>query len=156
MRAAHASPWGPRLVTLTLWALAAASATFWLLKWSAQAGPTREATAHGATIEPKGLEPAVNELLGASGAINPSDSITGQSNPSPALQLAGVIRVGEKGQGSALLQPQGKPAKPYRVGDQVTEGLVLQAVTGRSAQLGAKLGGSPSLTLELPKAPASP
>ena len=52
--------------------------------------------------------------------------------------------------GAALISVDGKPAKPYRVGDVVEDGLVLQSVQGRRAGLGQAGGGSAVLTLELP------
>jgi general secretion pathway protein C len=44
----------------------------------------------------------------------------------------------------------GKPAKPYRVGALVTDGLVLQSAQGRRISLGASVDGPPTLVLELP------
>jgi len=52
--------------------------------------------------------------------------------------------------GAALIAIDGKPAKPYRVGVQVDEGLVLQSVQGRRAVLAAADSGQQVLTLELP------
>jgi general secretion pathway protein C len=51
--------------------------------------------------------------------------------------------------GAALIAVDGKPAKPYRVGDVVEDGLVLQSVKGRNAALGP-VSGAAVLTLELP------
>jgi general secretion pathway protein C len=47
----------------------------------------------------------------------------------------------------------GKPARPYRVGSVVEEGLVLQSVHARQAVLGAPGNAQPLLTLELPPPP---
>ena len=47
-------------------------------------------------------------------------------------------------------QPQGKPAKPVRVGAKVDEGLVLQSVQPRRASLGASLDSPALFVLELP------
>ena len=44
----------------------------------------------------------------------------------------------------------GKPAKPFRVGAAVDEGLVLQALGPRQAQLGASMGGPATVTLDMP------
>ncbi len=54
------------------------------------------------------------------------------------------------GGGAALIAVDGKPARPFRVGTLVEEGLVLQSLEGRRALLGAERGGPSTLTLELP------
>ena len=53
-------------------------------------------------------------------------------------------------QGAALIAVGDKPAKPFRVGAQVDEGLILLAVEARRALLGPEAGRAPALTLELP------
>jgi general secretion pathway protein C len=55
-------------------------------------------------------------------------------------------------QGAALIVVDGKPARPYRVGSQVDEGLVLQSVQARRAVLASSANGPAVLTLELPAA----
>ena len=55
--------------------------------------------------------------------------------------------------GSALLATTGLPAKPYRVGDEVADGLVLQAVKNRSVVLGRPGQTQGLVTLELPLLP---
>jgi general secretion pathway protein C len=44
----------------------------------------------------------------------------------------------------------GKPAKPFRVGTMIEEGLVLQSVAARRAVLAESATGPAVLTLELP------
>lgn len=156
MQAANPSRWGPRLLTLVLWALSTASATFWLLKWSSQPGPVREVITRSAPLVTPGQQTAVAELLGGRTAGGNSVAIASPATAQANLRLAGVIRIGEKGQGSALIQQADTPAKPYRVGEPVAEGLVLQSVSGHSAQLGAKLGSPALINLELPIKPAQP
>jgi general secretion pathway protein C len=59
------------------------------------------------------------------------------------------------GGGAAVIAVDGKPARPYRVGSTIEEGLVLQSVRGRQAMLGPAAG--PALvTLELPPLPVLP
>jgi general secretion pathway protein C len=65
------------------------------------------------------------------------------------IQLLGVI-AGQSGQGSALLAIDGQAPKPYRVGQTVSEGLVLQRLDARRAQLGATLNGPTLRELKLP------
>jgi len=47
----------------------------------------------------------------------------------------------------------GAPAKTFKVGSAVSDGLVLQSVSARSAKLGPTLAGPASQTLELPPLP---
>ncbi|HZY15973.1 MAG TPA: type II secretion system protein N, partial [Ramlibacter sp.] len=57
------------------------------------------------------------------------------------------------GGGAAILSVDGKPARPYRVGSLVEEGLVLQSVQPRSATLAAEVRGPALVVLELPELP---
>ena len=76
-----------------------------------------------------------------------------QAVASPTLasrfQLQGVM-VGGPNAGAALMAVDGKPAKPYRVGAVVADGIVLQSVEGRRISLGASMDGPQTLVLELP------
>jgi general secretion pathway protein C len=65
------------------------------------------------------------------------------------FQLLGVLTGGPYA-GAALMAVDGKPAKPFRVGAVVADGLVLQSVQGRRVNLGVALDGAPTLTLDLP------
>jgi general secretion pathway protein C len=49
-----------------------------------------------------------------------------------------------------LIAVDGKPAKPFRVGTLVADGLVLQLAEGRRISLGASMDGPQTLVLELP------
>jgi general secretion pathway protein C len=49
-----------------------------------------------------------------------------------------------------VISVDGKPARPYRVGSFVDDGLVLQSVHGRQAVIASALGDGPAVTLELP------
>ena len=64
--------------------------------------------------------------------------------------LIGVLSGRNSGGGAALIAVDGKPAKPFRVGAAVDEGLVLQALGPRQAQLGRDAGGPATLTLDMP------
>ena len=65
------------------------------------------------------------------------------------IQLVGVI-ASMSGQGSALIAMDGQPPKPYRVGQAVGEGLVLQSLSPKRAQLGASLNGPVVREMALP------
>ena len=76
-------------------------------------------------------------------------------NAAPSAGLAsrfamvGVV-ADQRSAGAALISVDGKPAKPFRVGAAVDEGLVLQALGPRQAQLGGQMGGPATLTLDMP------
>jgi general secretion pathway protein C len=65
------------------------------------------------------------------------------------LQLLGVI-ASTSGQGSALIAVDDKAPKAYLVGQAVGEGLVLQNLSPKGAQLGATLDGPRLQVLQLP------
>ena len=138
--------WTVRGATFALWALAAGSAVFWALKFGGQ----RDAAAAAplpvrpvAAVDPA----AISRLLGST----PSAAAAPLAAPSLSsrFQLVGVAAGASSGDGAAILAVDGKPARPYRVGTVIEEGLVLQSVQGRRAQLGPP-NGPPALTLELP------
>lgn len=145
------SRWAPRGAGFVLWALVAACAAFWGLKFSARPGaPLPLATGAGG---PPAADPAaVARLLGA-GA-----SSAGTAAPVASLgsrfALVGVVAGspsnGASRNGAALISVDGKPARPYRVGAQVDDGLVLQSVAPRRAVLAADARGPAVLALDMP------
>ena len=90
-------------------------------------------------------------LLGASAR---TDATSAPVNLSAKFKLLGVIAQGGSGShGSALIALEGTPPKPYRVGDTLSDGLVLQTVKARSVVLGPAGQPGGSFTLELPWLP---
>jgi len=71
----------------------------------------------------------------------------------PALagrfSLVGVVADGHRW-GAALIAVDGKPARPYRVGAVIEDGVTLLAVEQRRAVLGPSREAPPSLVLDLP------
>jgi len=138
------SRWAVRSATFFLWGLAAASAAYWALKLSRPqsfaAAPAVRATAPADAA-------AVARLLG----FSPRAALP--SAPAPGLAsrfaLVGVV-AGPSRRGAALIAIDGKPARPFRVGSVLEDGLLLQAVEGRRAVLAASAEGPALLTLELP------
>jgi hypothetical protein len=141
----YSNPWVTRFVTLLLAALSAFSMSYWVLHWPAPSKP----------IQMGAREPAarpidtnkVAQLLGASraaGAGNMAPAASQESN----YKLLGVIAVGHRN-GSALISAYGKNAKPFRVGDHVSDDLVLQAVDARAAYLSPSLIEAATVMLEL-------
>jgi len=138
--------WSLRITTFVLAALAAASATYWVLNWVAVApsAPTAALTVSGpAPVDPQ----AVARLLGGAGAGAKAVSPV-QSAPS-RYTLTGVV-AGRSQRGYALIAVDGQPARPFSVGSPVGDALVLQSVSTRSAVLGATREAPPTLTLDLP------
>ncbi|MDR3367576.1 MAG: type II secretion system protein N [Rhodoferax sp.] len=127
-----------------------ASAAFWVLHWPAGTHGSLNpvATAPDVTID----SGKVASLLGA----NPAAEKAPVANTSSAYKLVGVIAeggIGHQGaRGSALISVEGALAKPFRVGDEVADGLVLQSVHARSAVLG-RVGQTGGVALELPLLP---
>ena len=129
--------------SLVLWAVVAFSATSWVLRGSGNDMASSLSTPEEQrTLEADATATARSLGLVAAGPV-----------AAPALasrfQLVGVIAGGPT-QGAALIAVDGKPAKPFRVGAPVAEGLVLQSVQGRRVTLGAGGDAAATLTLELP------
>lgn len=142
------SKWGVRLGTLGLWALAGASVVFWGLRLAAQPA--------GIPVPPVAQSPlapdaqALARLLGAQPPAPGMVSTAPVASAGSRFALIGVLSGRRSGGGAALIAVDGKPPKPYRVGAEVDEGLVLMALDPRRAQLGPSLDGPASLTLEMP------
>lgn len=140
------SKWAVAGATFALWVLVAASAVYWGLKLAARPAPGPVAAP--AVRTPQASDPAaVARLLGAS----PAATAAAPAAPSLAsrFNLVGVV-ASRSQHGAALIAVDGKPARPFRVGAAVDEGLVLQSVDARRAVLAADANGPPVLTLELP------
>lgn len=138
-----------RLLTVGVWALVAASAVFWGLRLTQPTAPW---------VAPPLAQPALQaidtaaiaRLLGAATL----DAGSQARAPSTDLILTGIV-AGRSGQGAALIAVRGDTPRPYRVGQSVGDGLVLQSVQGRRAILGARMSGPASVTLELPALPSA-
>ncbi len=127
---------------LLVWGAVAFSAVTWGLRWSATGNAPSNATA--AQALPEVDVSAAARSLGAA-PVQAAAAPTAASR----FQLLGVLDAGSDA-GAALMAVDGKPAKPYRVGAVVTDGLLLQSAQGRRISLGASVDGPPTLVLELP------
>lgn len=141
--------WSLRLVSFTLAALAAASATVWTLKGLAP--PALPSPGNVILTEPHPADPlAVGRLLGGGQPSATAAPAMTEDSAASHFKLTGVVA--EQGQrGIALIAIDAQPAKPYRVGARVNETLVLHSITPRSAALAASQEAPVSVTLELPK-----
>jgi general secretion pathway protein C len=137
------SRWLLPAASLLVWGWVAFSAVTWGLRWSAMGQDPR-----GQAMAAQGLPEldvsAAAQSLGAA----PAQPVAAPSLAS-RFQLLGVL-AGDASQGAALIAVDGKPAKPYRVGAVVADGLVLQSAQGRRISLGAALDAPQTLVLELP------
>ena len=90
-------------------------------------------------------DPAVvARLLGATAA-----QAAPQASLASRFALSGVV-AGAPGGGAALIAVDGNPAKPFRVGGVIEEGLVLQSASARQATLGQSRDSPALVTLDMP------
>ena len=142
-----ANLWLIRLLTLLLAAMAAASVTYWALKW--QHGNPPPPPLPLVSEAPPIDSLAIARLLGAHSGAGLPEANTAM--PQKNLKLMGVITQGGAGtRGSALISIEGAMAKPYRVGQPILDDLVLHSVKARTAYLAPDLQSKATITLELP------
>jgi general secretion pathway protein C len=130
---------------------AAASVVFWVLNFPAgsavQGLPLVQSSAPAVTAS------SSSHLARAWGvqAALPEVSIVQSSR----FVLWGVV-AGASGQGSALIAVDGQPPRPFRVGQTLTDGVVLQGLGPKQAQLGTNAQGAALFSLSLPGADKAP
>jgi general secretion pathway protein C len=149
MAAIDRSLWPARLSTLVLAALAAASVVFWGLRWSE---PSSLPRASSDWAGPRPIDTGrVALLLGATSATASGDDDEAPLQVAARYKLLGVI-AGPKGHefGSALIAIDDAPAKPYKVGDRLSDDVLLQSVSKRGAALAPSMQATAAITLELP------
>lgn len=142
------SKWGVRMGTLALWAAAGASVVFWGLRLSAPAaGPAAP------VLPPSPLAPdaqALARLLGAGPVVSTTAAAAPAASLASRFVLVGVLAGQSSGGGAALIAVDGKPAKPFRLGAAVDEGLVVQALGQRQVLLGPDADSAATVTLDMP------
>jgi len=146
--------WAAPTAAFVLWAAATGSVVYWGLKLAGRSAPAVAAPV-AARAAPTPDPTAVARLLGASPAAaapgqGPAAAPTPVATLASRFSLVGVAAGARSGGGAALISIDGQPAKPFRVGSQLDEGIVLQSVQGRRAVLAATPRGPALLTLELP------
>ena len=133
-----------RLTSLLVWAVVAYSAVVFALQWGG--GVPVDAVVAGS--EQKQVLPEV-DALAVSKALGAAPVQSASASLASRFVLVGVMNGGPT-QGVALISVDGKPAKPYRLGQTVTDGFVVLATGPKKAELGPQLGAASSLVLELP------
>lgn len=142
------SRWKVGAGTFVLWFLAIACVVFWGLKFSAaQLGQGAPALPTAATVVDV---PSLARLLG--GTEVAAKAVAAAPT---RYTLVGVLAGTRSGHGAALIEVDGKPAKHFRVGAEVTQGLVLVSVNKREAHLGYAQNGPVTMTLQMPLKVAS-
>jgi general secretion pathway protein C len=144
----NSTAWTVRGTSFALWALVGISVVYWGLKLGGTGRSANVPIPALRAVAPS--DPAaLARLLGSAPSTLPA---AGALVPSLAsrFQLVGVVAGIRSGAGAALIAVDGRPAKSFRVGTIVAEGMVLQSVRGRQAMLGAAMGGPAAVTLDLP------
>ncbi|MFM1991634.1 MAG: hypothetical protein RJA99_4591 [Pseudomonadota bacterium] len=124
-----------RIVTVLLCAALGAIVAAWALALLAPRPPIAPAGAVAAQQGAADLG-AASQLFGG---VPQAASAPASSAPSN-IQVAGVLAAA--GRGVALLAVDGRPAKPFAVGEPVADGLRVRSVTGDSVELELERGGA--------------
>jgi len=129
--------------------MAAASVAYWGLRWSEPRMMPRDS---GEWVSQRPIDTSrVAQVLGASAAPVGTAAAAPVSDAVVNYKLEGVIAQGRSsGRGSALIAIGSEKARPYKVGDPVSDDLVLQSVSARGAVLAPAMAAPASIELELP------
>jgi general secretion pathway protein C len=142
-----------RLSAFVIWALVAASAVFWALRFFAR-GPEAPASAVPVSVSSQ-AHGDLDRLLGEDDV--PVAAPNGAPAPPSRFRLLGVVapRAGTPaGEGVAVIAVDDKPPRAYRVGARVEGDLMLRSVSPRSVSLGTASGEN-AMNLQLPSRLAS-
>lgn len=137
--------WHVRAATFGLWLLAAGVAAFWALRLSGGgvAAPVPAPAAEPVQVDAQAMARAL-------GAGTPVAVATPVAAPAASrYALLGVLAGRDSGAGAAVIAVGSQPAKPFRVGSSVEDGVVLQSLSAREARLGPSLQGPSLITLKL-------
>lgn len=141
--------WAAPTAGFLLWAAASASLVAWgLAFWPHDGQPLASSVAMGQSVAANTALSAgdLGKVLGASTTLAAEPAAPSLVS---RLVLVGVAKSGSEI--SALIAIDGQAAKPFAKGAEVLPGLVLQSVSLQQAQLGAGIGGSAQLSLDMPK-----
>jgi general secretion pathway protein C len=138
-----------RLSAFLIWAIVAASVTFWALHFFVSAPAAPPYTLLVADSGPARVD--LTRLLGAPPVATVASLVVPAI--SSRFQLTGVMAPKVPGaEGIALIAVDGKMPRAFRIGAPIDGELVLQSVSLRSAAIGP-LRGAPAVVLELPVLP---
>jgi len=147
--------WVMPVLTLSIWLALGWSSVEWVLRARQVAAPgaAMPASVSAPNLEGSGpgassIGPEAGRLLGATPA-NASSTVAAAPSLTSRLKLVGVASSGPQ-RGAALIGIDGEAPKPFRIGQAVIDGLVLQSVDRAGARLGADLGGPAVWQLDMP------
>lgn len=143
-----------RLSAFVIWSLVAAIAVFWALRFGVDPVAV---PAHAAVVaKTSPLRGDLSRLFGAAPLAAPAAAVA-NADANARFRLVGIMAPKRADPanpyGLALIAVDGKPARAYRVGSVLDDGLVLQSVSLRTAAIGPPEG-ERSVLLELPALPA--
>jgi general secretion pathway protein C len=132
--------------TFLVWALAAGCIGYWALQISSnnEQGKRTVATSGAEMLGGATDSASLARLLGTK-----APEVTAPSPASSRFSLKGVVS-GATGKEAALIAIDDKPARAFRVGTAIEEGLFLQSVIVRQVTLSASKDGPTLMTLEMP------
>ncbi|MFN7644253.1 MAG: type II secretion system protein N [Burkholderiales bacterium] len=125
-----------RIASVLLFAALCAIVAGWALQLLAPRAPVAPAGAVAQVQGPPDLS-AAGQLFG--GVPRSADAQV-QAAPSN-IQVSGVLASGARG--VALLAIDGRPAKPFAVGEPVSDGMTVRSITGDTVELDRGAGGPP-------------
>lgn len=139
----RANRFGLHIATLCMWLAAVGSGVYWALHMNA----SQSASNLPAVTMAKADQPDAASLAKIMGATAPQAAAP--VNASSRFSLKGVVS-GAPGREAALIVIDDKPARAFRVGSTLEDGLILQSATARKVTLSATLNGPAVMTLEMP------
>jgi general secretion pathway protein C len=124
----------PLVSTWVIWGLVGLSVVYWVMQWTApepEAVPAPLAqTAAAAGADASNLA----MVLGAQDMPAAAPAPGAAPLPGEGIRLHGLA-ADPGGRGVALLEANGEPVKPYRVGDALANGWTLKALTSHTVRL---------------------
>jgi general secretion pathway protein C len=125
-----------RIASVLLFAALCAIVAVWALQLLAPRAPIAPAGAVATVQGPPDLSAAGQLFGGVPRAVD------AQAQAAPSnIQVSGVLASGERG--VALLAIDGRPSKPFAVGEPVSDGMTVRAITGDAVELDRGAGGRP-------------
>lgn len=139
----------PGVVAVLLWLAAGLCLGYWVMQALGRT-PLTPVAAPAVPIP----SPDAAGLARVLGAAPPASAPSAPGTPPPLssrFQLLGVVNAGQLG-GAALIAIDGQAPKPYRVGAELDDGVVLKSVQQRSVRLELR-SGQQGFELSLPAPP---
>lgn len=142
----HGIPLTVKLTTFLLWALAIGVVVFWWLRWLGGSQGQELAPTPVAAVQAN-----AQAMAKALGAVASAAAPVVAAPVSNRYVLTGVLAGHSSGAGAAVIAVGNNPAKAFKVGDALEDGVLLQSLSTREARLGHSMDGPATAVLELPK-----